>query len=34
MHRPLKPGTLSSILKEFAARHGMIVEDAVRELRL
>ena len=34
MHRPIKPGTLSAILKEFGARHGMIVEEVVRELRL
>ena len=27
-------GTLSSILKEFGARHGMIVEDVVRKLSL
>ena len=34
MHRPIKPGTLSSILKEFGARHGMIVDDVVRALGL
>ncbi len=34
MHRPVKAGTLSSILKEFGAAHGMNLENAIRELRL
>lgn len=34
MHRPVKTGTLNSILKEFGARHGIIIEDVVRTLRL
>lgn len=33
-HQPIKPGTLSSILKDFGARHGMNVEDVVRKLSL
>lgn len=33
-HRPIKPGTLASILKEFGAHHGMKIEDSVRRLRL
>lgn len=34
MHRPIKTGTLSSILKEFGARHDLKLEDVVRKLRL
>jgi predicted RNA binding protein YcfA (HicA-like mRNA interferase family) len=34
MHRPIKTGTLSSILKDFGARHGLELEDVVRKLRL
>lgn len=33
-HRPIKPGTLSSILKSVAAHHGMSVKEVARELGL
>jgi predicted RNA binding protein YcfA (HicA-like mRNA interferase family) len=33
-HRPIKAGTLSSILKRIAAHHGMGVEDLLRMLDL
>lgn len=33
-HRPIKTGTLSSILKHIAAHHGMSVDDLLRILDL
>ncbi len=34
MHRPIKAGTLSAILKEFGRRHGMELPEVLRTLRL
>jgi predicted RNA binding protein YcfA (HicA-like mRNA interferase family) len=34
MHRPIKPGTLASILKEFGSRHEMSIEEALEDLGL
>ncbi len=34
MHKPIKTGTLSAILKEFGRRHGMELPAVLRALRL
>ncbi|MGA2569509.1 MAG: type II toxin-antitoxin system HicA family toxin [Terracidiphilus sp.] len=33
-HRPIKTGTLASILKHVAAHHGMSVDDLLKTLEL
>ncbi|MFZ0394897.1 MAG: type II toxin-antitoxin system HicA family toxin [Terracidiphilus sp.] len=33
-HRPIKTGTLASILKRIAAHHGMTVDELLRILEL
>ncbi len=34
LHRPIKPGTLASILKSVASHHQVTTEDLIRKLDL
>ena len=34
LHKPIKPKTLSSILKSIAAHHGVSVEELLKQLDL